>query len=144
MLRIFRHYIPTSLVLLGAAETLILLVSIYVGVSISLALPNGGPIGSQSQLWAQAAIFCVAMLLGMVAMGFYQRDQRDGPLSTMIRLVLSFCVGFAMMGFIYVIFPQLVVEGPAFPSRWQARSSASQRVACCASRTRMRISPNAS
>ena len=114
MLRIFRHYIPTSLVLLGAAETLILLVSIYVGVSFSLAVPAVASGGSVDHIWMQALVFCCAMLLGMVAMGFYQREQRDGPLSTVIRLALSFCVGFAVMGFVYLFFPQIVVSTPAF------------------------------
>lgn len=114
MLRIFRHYIPTSLVLLGAAEAMILLVSIYVGVSFSLALPTSATAGMLENIWAQSLVFCSAMLLGMVAMGFYQREQRDGPVSTMIRLALSFCVGFAAMGFVYFFFPQLVVGTPAF------------------------------
>ena len=38
MLRIFRHYIPVTLLLLGAAETLILLVSIYLGAIFAIAL----------------------------------------------------------------------------------------------------------
>ena len=114
MLRIFRHYIPTSLVLLGAAETLILLVSIYVGVSFSLALSDAGAVRSTNHLMAQSLVFCSAMLLGMAAMGFYQREQRDGPLSTLIRLALSFCVGFAVMGLVYFLLPELVVGTQAF------------------------------
>ncbi|MEM7469209.1 MAG: TIGR03013 family XrtA/PEP-CTERM system glycosyltransferase, partial [Pseudomonadota bacterium] len=113
MLRIFRHYIPTSLVLLGAAETLILLVSIYVGVSFGLALPQTGTGAIAENTWAQALVFCCAMLLGMIAMGFYQREQRDGPLSTVIRLALSFCVGFAVMGVVYLMFPTMVVGSAA-------------------------------
>ncbi|MGR8950732.1 MAG: TIGR03013 family XrtA/PEP-CTERM system glycosyltransferase [Gammaproteobacteria bacterium] len=114
MLRIFRHYIPTSLVLLGVAETLILLVSIYVGVSFGLALSHGAESAQSGQILPQALVFSCAMLLGMIAMGFYQREQRDGPLSTMIRLALSFCVGFAVMGFVYLVFPQFVVGTAAF------------------------------
>ena len=114
MLRIFRHYIPTSLVLLGAAETLILFVSIYVGVSFGLAMSSESGALLPSQIWAQSLVFCATMLLGMAAMGFYQREQRDGPISTVIRLGLSFCVGFGMMAVVYFVIPQLFVGVPAF------------------------------
>lgn len=114
MLRIFRHYIPTSLVLLGAAETLILFVSIYVGVSFGFALSSETSSAATSHIWAQSLVFCFAMLLGMAAMGFYQREQRDGPVSTVIRLGLSFCVGFGVMAVIYFVTPELFVGVPAF------------------------------
>lgn len=114
MLRIFRHYIPTSLVLLGAAETLILFVSIYVGVSFGFALSNDVSPSVANHIWAQSLVFCIAMLVGMAAMGFYQREQRDGPISTVIRLCLSFCVGFCMMAVIYFVTPELFVGVPAF------------------------------
>ena len=76
MLRIFRHYIPITLLLLGVAETLILLVSIYLGAVLGMALesPTLSPLhGADLPLWAKAIAFCLAMLAGMIAMGFYQR-----------------------------------------------------------------------
>jgi sugar transferase (PEP-CTERM system associated) len=118
MLRIFRHYIPTTLLLLGFAEALILVVSIYVGAALGAALgtlhmAGGLPLDGRSVL-ARAAVFCVAMLAGMVAMGFYQRDQRDSPLETIVRLALSFVVGFIVMGAVYLFTPQLTVAGAPF------------------------------
>ncbi|MGE3774053.1 MAG: hypothetical protein AB7I32_14105, partial [Gammaproteobacteria bacterium] len=97
MLRIFRHYIPTTLLLLGLAEALILVVSIYVGAALGIAL-EGIALGGNGMVLLQAVVFCAAMLAGMIAMGFYQRDQRDGPVETVIRLSLSFVVGFLVMG----------------------------------------------
>lgn len=110
MLRIFRHYIPTTLLLLGLAEALILVVSIYVGAVLGIAL-EGIALGGNDTVLTQAVVFCAAMLAGMIAMGFYQRDQRDGPVETVIRLSLSFVVGFLVMGAIYVVEPQLVLGG---------------------------------
>ncbi len=110
MLRIFRHYIPTTLLLLGLAEALILVVSIYVGAALGIAL-EGISLGGNGMVLTQAVVFCAAMLAGMIAMGFYQRDQRDGPVETVIRLSLSFVVGFLVMGAVYVIEPQLVLGG---------------------------------
>ena len=118
MLRVFRHYIPKTLILLGITETLILLVSIYLGATFALATGAFGEAGRRAAnnlpLWSQAAVFCAAMLLGMVAMGLYQRDQRDGPMATLMRLCLSFLCGFAVMGVIYRAAPDLVVGGRVF------------------------------
>jgi sugar transferase (PEP-CTERM system associated) len=111
MLRIFRHYISVTLLLQGIAEILILLVSVYLGAAFGLAL---GPHSNTAldptfPLWTQALAFCVAILAGMVAMGLYQREQRDRPSVTLGRLSLSFVVGFLVMGIIYLAFPQLMV-----------------------------------
>ena len=118
MLRIFRHYIPKSLILLCLAESLILLVSIYIGATFDLAtgsLTHRVAVDANpSALWWQAFVFCIAMLAGMVAMGFYQRDQRDGPLATIVRLTLSFFVGLVVMVVIHLAYPGLVVGGLAF------------------------------
>jgi len=118
MFRIFRHYIPKSLILLCIAESLILLVSIYIGATFDLAAGTFSQAmafdTNPSALWWQALVFCAAMLGGMTAMGFYQRDQRDGPLATMIRLTLSFFVGLLMMVLVHQLYPGLVVGGVAF------------------------------
>lgn len=118
MLRIFRHYIPKTLILLGFAEALILLVSIYLGVILGLAsdqISNAAQqLSSDLPLWVKAVVFCLAILAGMVAMGFYQRDQRDGPVVTLIRLSLSFLVGFIVMGTVAFVFPKVLIGWPAF------------------------------
>ncbi len=114
MLRLFRHYIPLTLILLGLAEFLILVVSVYLGMIFGMALdllPSNAADNLVIPLWVKALAFCVAMLSGMLAMGFYQREQRDGPIVTLIRLALSFFVGFLVMGLIYVTAPGLIVDG---------------------------------
>ena len=37
MIRVFRHYIPKSLVILGTCEFIILVVSVYLGVTLRFA-----------------------------------------------------------------------------------------------------------
>lgn len=95
-----------------------MLVSIYIGATFHLATGSFTQAISfdndPSALWWQAFVFCLAMLVGMAAMGFYQRDQRDGPLATMIRLGLSFFVGLMMMVVVHLLYPGLVVGGIAF------------------------------
>lgn len=112
MLRFFRHYIPLTLFLLGLAETLILLVSIHLGTMLSVALPifseNSG--GNGASLWVKALAYSVAMLCGLVAMGFYQREQRDAPVATLLRLAFGFGIGLVVMGLVSLIFPGLMVR----------------------------------
>lgn len=114
MYRIFRHYIPKSVLLLGLAETLIFFVSIFVGalVVVTGVLP---PPPRQLSPWLvslQAIIFCLTMLLGMIAMGLYQRDFRDAPAATLGRIGLSFIMGLLLMAAISTVFPSIVV-GPS-------------------------------
>jgi sugar transferase (PEP-CTERM system associated) len=118
MYRIFRHYIPKTLLLLGFAEALILIVSIYVAAALGAALGEleqaTSALGGGLSVLTRAAVFCAAMLAGMVAMGFYQREQRDGPRQTIVRLSLSFLVGFLVMGGVYLFAPRLVFDGAPF------------------------------
>ncbi len=118
MLRIFRHYIPKTLLLLGAAEILILLVSIYLGAVIAVAWDSPAfvlePLGDSLPLWHKAAAFASAIIAGMIAMGFYQREQRDTPAVIILRLTLSFLSGFFVMTVIYFSVPPLMVRWPVF------------------------------
>ena len=112
MLRFFRHYIPVTLFLLGLAETLILLVSIHLGTMLSVALPllSDNPGGNGAPLWVKAMAYSVAMLCGLVAMGFYQREQRDAPVATLLRLLFGFGIGLVVMGLVSLVFPGLMVR----------------------------------
>ena len=117
MLRIFRHYIPVTLLLLGATETLILLVSIYLGAALALALGaevNPDITTTELPLWTKALAFYVTILTGMIATGLYQREQREQPLATLLRLCLSFVVGFFVMGLLSLTFPLLMVGGATY------------------------------
>ena len=117
MLRIFRHYIPVTLLLLGATETLILLVSIYLGAALALTLGaevNPDITTTELPLWTKALAFYVTILTGMIATGLYQREQREQPLATLLRLCLSFVVGFFVMGLLSLTFPLLMVGGATY------------------------------
>src|SRR5690606_12144905 len=105
-----------TLILLGLAELLILFASIYLGASFAI---SGGAQpdfvkGDSLPLWAQAVAFTVAIVLGMTAMGLYQRDQEQRPGDVMLRLALSFVCGFVVMGTLYLVVPQLIVGGTIF------------------------------
>ncbi|MFO1435816.1 MAG: TIGR03013 family XrtA/PEP-CTERM system glycosyltransferase [Gammaproteobacteria bacterium] len=115
MYRIFRHYIPKTLFMLGLAEALILLASVYVGAAFVMMIgDDGGELISGRQLHLQAALFALAMVAMMTAMGLYQRDSREGPKAQLLRLVLSFAGGLIAIFCIWLMSPQLFIGGRAF------------------------------
>ena len=115
MYRIFRHYIPKTLLMLGLAEAAILLTSVYVGVAIGMFDGAPGiPAGDSRVLHLQAIVFAVVMVAMMTAMGLYQRDLREGPKALLLRLSLSFLGGLAAMAGIWTVFPELFLGGGAY------------------------------
>jgi sugar transferase (PEP-CTERM system associated) len=118
MLRVFRHYIPKTLLILGAAEALIFLVSMYIGVTLHMA--HSGVIGATAggafdgPMFPKATVFALVMLGIMMAMGLYQRDLHDGPRPLLIRLGLTFAVGVVAMLGLSKAYPDLFVGGGAF------------------------------
>jgi sugar transferase (PEP-CTERM system associated) len=113
-MRFFRHHIPLTLLLLGITEILILVVSMYLGVMFAMTLSAGGISTLNIPLWPKALAFCTAVLGGMVAMGFYQREQRDAPVTTLLRLVMSFGLGLSFELMAALLYPELLVGPIAF------------------------------
>lgn len=113
-MKFFRHHIPLTLLLLGITEILILVVSMYLGVMFAMTLSAGGIAALNIPLWPKALAFCAAVLGGMVAMGFYQREQRDAPVTTLLRLVMSFGLGLSFELLAALLYPELLVGPVAF------------------------------
>jgi sugar transferase (PEP-CTERM system associated) len=112
MYRIFRHYIPKTLFMLGIAEAIILLASVYVGAAVVM-IGSNGTVASGRQLHLQAAVFALVMVSMMTAMGLYQRDSREGTKAQLLRLALSFVGGLLAIACIWVMFPDLFIGGRA-------------------------------
>ena len=93
MIRIFRHYLPKGMVILGLAEMLVFWVAIRLGayaragnhrIIADLAAP----------LHYRVVLFVVVMLLVMTSFGLYQRDLSEGRWGYFPRLVISLAFGF--------------------------------------------------
>ena len=111
MIRIFKHYIPKTLLLLGASETLIMFVSIYLGMSLRF-------VGADSdidpqQVLPKALVFTLAMVGIMTAVGLYEREAHD-IYRQFVQLGLSFVLGLIAMTLIFYAVPDLFVGRGAF------------------------------
>lgn len=115
MVRIFKHYMPASLLVLGFSETIILFLSMYFGVAIRFWRPflHIAYVGPVFPIYPKAAVFASTMLGVMIAVGLYQREHQ--PQSWHYgRLGVSFLVGLVAMALIFYAVPQLFLGRGAF------------------------------
>ena len=104
MVRIFRHYIPKALLLLGMIEAFILLSAIYFGPALRYG-PDWGAAPAPLSVLPRAVLFLLVMFLIMTAFGLYQREPQEGMWGYFPRLGVSFVVGTAVMSALLYVLP---------------------------------------
>lgn len=119
MVRLFRHYVPRSLVILAVVEALICLLAILLGRALRL-LEWELSLTGVSQALPSALVFTVVMLAIMIAMGLYERNFWNGKADMILRVGVSFLLGLFAMTLIYYMFPSVYLGrgefGLGFPS----------------------------
>ncbi|MCZ6703575.1 MAG: TIGR03013 family PEP-CTERM/XrtA system glycosyltransferase [Ignavibacteria bacterium] len=101
MYKIFGHYIPKALFLLGTTELTILFFSVFVAtISITASLPP-----YDGTIVINTVLFSSVIFISMVFMGLYRRDLREKPIAVTERVLLSFCVGLLLLVGIYYVYP---------------------------------------
>jgi sugar transferase (PEP-CTERM system associated) len=115
MIRVFRHYIPASLLVLGIVEALAFFSAMYAGVILRLGVIAGEDIehfgGGTSPLfpiWPKAVLYALVMLGTATALGLYQRDFRSRD-EQWIRIMAAFGVGLVAMFAVFYILPQTLL-----------------------------------
>lgn len=114
MFRLFRHYIPTSIVWLIVAEFIVLYFSVYLGVSLRYLDAVGNEKALLEPLGPKALMFAVTIWVSMTAMGLHTRNLVDDFASVMIRIALSFFLGFLGSTLIFYIYPELFLGRGVF------------------------------
>ena len=99
MIRVFNHYLSTRTVLLSLIEAAVIFQSMILGYQIRLDDYSGRlPL-------VDAALFTVAMLLAMTALGLY--DQQLERFRTMLqRLTLAYGLTLLAMAVVFYLFPE--------------------------------------
>ena len=113
MVRLFRHYVPHSVLLLGVIEVVILMSSIYFGASLRF-VGEHQPLKAVGPLLPKALIFALVMISMMTAVGLYKTNLRDGVAGTLLRIGISILLGLAAMSFVFYFFPALFLGRGAF------------------------------
>ncbi|MDH5424056.1 MAG: TIGR03013 family PEP-CTERM/XrtA system glycosyltransferase [Gammaproteobacteria bacterium] len=107
MVRVFRHYIPSSIIWLIMIETILLYVSVYVGVELRFSNSTEPNLAVEADLWIKALTFTLIMGGALTAMGLYQRSHISDFASMMIRLFIGFGLGFLLITLAFYVLPEL-------------------------------------
>ncbi len=104
--------------MLGLAELVVFFVSVYLGVILRFYDWHSFQVysiqGSMQAIFPRAIVFTLIMFGVMTAMGLYQRDYREGPKTTFVRIIGSFFVGLMLMALIFYMAPNLMLGRGAF------------------------------
>jgi sugar transferase (PEP-CTERM system associated) len=104
--RIFRHFLRMPLLLLAATEALAFLCAPMLARGL-LGLP---PIGAMAPKYVYAA----AMMVAMLSMGLYSRQQRARLTGVLLRVMAALLVGSAASGLLAYLVPALSMERTVF------------------------------
>ncbi len=105
MLRLFQHYIPTSLVWLIFIESIVLFASVYIGVELRFMEGDLASKQLLEPLLPKALVYTFIMGGAMTAMGLHTRNVVDDFAGIMIRIGLSFFIGFLASTLVFYVFP---------------------------------------
>ncbi len=116
MLRIFGHYIPTSIVLLMFIELVVLFASVYAGAYARFFDSEHlvADIKLLEPLDVKAGFFAVIMWLSMTAVGLHARNNVDDFSGIMIRIFLSFMIGLGAILTSFYIYPDIFLGRGVF------------------------------
>jgi len=109
MIRVFRHYVPRSLVILGAGEALILCGAVYLAVGAGGFDYNPTARLLVGPVWTKALTYVVVMMLVMAGAGLYQRGLREDPRAAALRVGIAVTVGTLIMAAIAAYEPSLSI-----------------------------------
>jgi len=109
MFRIFKHYMPRSLVLPGLAEGLILFGSVYVGMMLGSVGSNPVEKLVVGALWTRALPYALIMFLLMSAMGLYVRGMREDLRGILFRLGAALLLGFMLISGVLALAPSMAI-----------------------------------
>jgi len=112
MVRLFRHYVPGSFVLLLIVDSLVLLSAIGAGASVSQFLNLGkGHILTLDWLLFPSILYTAIMIGCMTFAGLYWRHRKESEiLDYMLRISGSFALGISLIVLIFYSFPDISVD----------------------------------
>ncbi|CDG82959.1 TIGR03013 family XrtA/PEP-CTERM system glycosyltransferase [Janthinobacterium agaricidamnosum] len=105
MIRIFSHYVSKTAFILLLLEVLILLVSALLTSMIWL-VDNHRP-EHAAEIYLSALVFAVVVVFSMSALGMYQHSSREDIRNTLLRIMPSFALGFALLSLLVYMVPAI-------------------------------------
>lgn len=103
MIRLFKHYIPTPLLVLGIVEFLLLLGSAELARLLRAAQLEMAP--PSDQRFPEVLTYAVVMSIVMLAVGLYQYEGYRTLRMSATRLTVAFAIGFVVLSVIFFLLP---------------------------------------
>jgi sugar transferase (PEP-CTERM system associated) len=113
MVRLFRHYVPGSLLLIGMVEHLFLIFTIYSALFLRWADADNITVTLKAHL-PEAITFATIFTLTMFALGLYNKDNAGSLGTIFTRLLFSFLIGFITLALVFYVYPDLAIWRSAF------------------------------
>ena len=108
MIRIFRHYVPGSLLFLGMVEHLFLIFTIYIALFFRWADVEDLSLSLRSYL-PQAITFATIFTLTMFSFGLYHKEHVRDLGTIFSRLLFSLAFGFVILALLFYLYPVLAI-----------------------------------
>src|SRR6056297_1306025 len=104
-IRIFNHYVPFRMVILGLVEVFLLVAAAYLGGLVRFAADPMALARDYPLIIFQALLFAAVMSLGIFSMGLYQGHMRLSLRGYAIRLSVGLTMGAVVLTVIYYVLP---------------------------------------
>ena len=104
MIRLFKHYVPYAVLLLGAIDFVLLLAAAEAGWSLRLWQVGGGLDPTAARLPNMLA-FAVALQTAMVAVGVYGVQAIQSLRFAFARLLVAVMLGIILLSLLFFLFP---------------------------------------
>ena len=105
MIRIFNHYVSKTAFILLVLELLMLLASASVASALWFSDARGQ--FRADNLYLSSLTFALVIIFSMSALGMYQQGSREGLRTTLIRIMPSFALGFALLSALIAVRPEM-------------------------------------
>jgi sugar transferase (PEP-CTERM system associated) len=106
MIRLFKHYVPNTVLLLGLLDVLLLVTAGELGWQLRAHQAGiaAGPIGERVP---QLASFALVLETALVALGAYGAEALQSLRHALVRLLVSIGLGVLGLGFLYFLVPPI-------------------------------------
>lgn len=106
MIRLFKHYVPNTVLLLGLLDVILLVTAGELGWQLRAhqAAIDVGPIGERVP---QLASFALVLETALVALGAYGAEALQSLRHALVRLLVSIGLGVLGLGFLYFLVPPI-------------------------------------
>jgi sugar transferase (PEP-CTERM system associated) len=105
VIRIFNHYVSKMAFILLLLELLMLLAS--ASLASALWFSDGAGRFRADNLYVSSLTFALVIIFSMSALGMYQHSAREGIRTTLIRIMPSFALGFALLSALIAVRPEI-------------------------------------